>query len=571
MLSLMFYSLSSMTLSALVVLYAIATRIRFYPIVVFLFTSKLASVTMINLAVVFMILLGFGCTRLFLGRLRDAETDAVWENMRFSVTETAFALTTFRDELNARVGVLFGVMLFAKVFHLLNEARVEHVEQAQQTTWKAHARMISLSLTLFLLNSLVLSGCVIHLSTYGPSVYLLFAFEHAVLLVGLLATMCRYAIAVYDLNFVHGRWQNKSQYEMYVALVSDALQFTAYSVFAGVVFTYYGMPIHLMRSLYMTFRNLTERATHFIRFRRIMHSLNERFPDATQAELDATDKVCIICREDMDIGGPAGSPKKLQCGHLFHSVCLQNWLERQFSCPTCRRAIPIGIPAQNAPAAAQVAAQGQAGQQQQPAANAEGVRPPGQAPQQQQQQPQVPAPQNQERREEGLNGPQMQNNNNQNQNHVATEQPAADVQRNRPVEANENAASAARIRASLDRRFPAERPVETASSASGNDGEEEKTSTEAAPARARTPLSPKMPTRRRGVGGIHEVNDDVLFEDLTDDVYDRSKNNRLKRAELEERVYQAQAEAARAAQEFALTVLQLQMTKRTSSLNQAGI
>lgn len=344
MITLAGYSSLSILGSLLVTLYAYSTRVRFYPTLVFLFTSKLALVSTINLGLVFVSLIGVGCVKLFLGRLRDAETEAVWENMRFSITETAFALTTFRDELNFRVGVLFAVMLFAKVFHLLNEARVEYVEQANQTTWLTHARTVGLSMFLMTLDSAVLAGCVWHLHTYGTSVYLLFAFEHAVLVITLIATVCRYAIACYDLNYVQGRWQNKSHYEMYIALVSEALQFVAYFNFACVVFVYYGLPIHLLRQLYVTFRNVVDRATHFIRFRKLVNSLNERFPDATSEELANTDRVCIICREEMEDGhgGHAGAAKKLQCGHLFHSFCLQNWLERQFSCPTCRAPIPIG-------------------------------------------------------------------------------------------------------------------------------------------------------------------------------------------------------------------------------------
>ena len=51
------------------------------------------------------------------------------------------------------------------------------------------------------------------------------------------------------------------------------------------------------------------------------------FPDATEEELDAADRICIICRE------PMTSAKKLRCGHMFHFHCLRSWLERQQTCP----------------------------------------------------------------------------------------------------------------------------------------------------------------------------------------------------------------------------------------------
>ncbi|GFZ15974.1 RING/U-box superfamily protein [Actinidia rufa] len=58
--------------------------------------------------------------------------------------------------------------------------------------------------------------------------------------------------------------------------------------------------------------------------------MNDRFPDATPEELNASDATCIICREEMT------TAKRLSCGHLFHVHCLRSWLERQHTCPTCR-------------------------------------------------------------------------------------------------------------------------------------------------------------------------------------------------------------------------------------------
>ena len=31
--------------------------------------------------------------------------------------------------------------------------------------------------------------------------------------------------------------------------------------------------------------------------------------------------------------------KKLKCGHMFHSACIDNWLKRTLECPMCRNVI----------------------------------------------------------------------------------------------------------------------------------------------------------------------------------------------------------------------------------------
>lgn len=58
-----------------------------------------------------------------------------------------------------------------------------------------------------------------------------------------------------------------------------------------------------------------------------------RFVDATAEELAAVDALCIICRDEMEVG------KKLPCGHILHQHCLRSWLERQQVCPLCRRSV----------------------------------------------------------------------------------------------------------------------------------------------------------------------------------------------------------------------------------------
>jgi hypothetical protein len=80
-----------------------------------------------------------------------------------------------------------------------------------------------------------------------------------------------------------------------------------------------------------------------VQYHRATHRMNERYPDATASEL-AFDPTCIICRELMvagseDEGGLKLTPKKLPCGHILHFHCLRSWLERQQTCPTCRRSV----------------------------------------------------------------------------------------------------------------------------------------------------------------------------------------------------------------------------------------
>ena len=121
-----------------------------------------------------------------------------------------------------------------------------------------------------------------------------------------------------------------------------------------IVLAFYGLPLNIVRDVYITARSFVMRLRDLIRYRTATRNMDERYPNATEAELDGmSDKTCIICRDEMvantnvrpDGGtegqnqpvaqdGPNTTPKKLPCGHIFHFYCLRSWLERQQSCPT---------------------------------------------------------------------------------------------------------------------------------------------------------------------------------------------------------------------------------------------
>ena len=98
--------------------------------------------------------------------------------------------------------------------------------------------------------------------------------------------------------------------------------------------TNFGLPLHLLRDLHKAFDNLKRRAIQYYRYRQIIANMEARFPVATEEELEASDRICIICRDRME------TAKKLPCGHFFHVDCLRSWLQHQQSCPTCRAEIP---------------------------------------------------------------------------------------------------------------------------------------------------------------------------------------------------------------------------------------
>ncbi|XP_077959952.1 uncharacterized protein LOC144408527 [Gasterosteus aculeatus] len=53
--------------------------------------------------------------------------------------------------------------------------------------------------------------------------------------------------------------------------------------------------------------------------------------------------VCLICHNELSRG--AGGTRELQCAHTFHRECLEEWLWRKQSCPTCHVQVTVPQPA----------------------------------------------------------------------------------------------------------------------------------------------------------------------------------------------------------------------------------
>ena len=145
-------------------------------------------------------------------------------------------------------------------------------------------------------------------------------------------------------------WESKGRYMFYLDLITDFCKLCIYLSFFIILLVFYGLPLHIMRDVFLTCRSFFKRIGDFVRYRNATRDMNQRYPDATDAEILRED-VCIICREDMRPYVPPAPgvaadpvaerlrPKKLPCGHILHFACLRSWLERQQICPTCRAAV----------------------------------------------------------------------------------------------------------------------------------------------------------------------------------------------------------------------------------------
>ncbi|KAJ1927987.1 E3 ubiquitin-protein ligase hrd1 [Tieghemiomyces parasiticus] len=350
------YGAVTTALTGMVLASAFSQQYYFFAAGVRLSQSNANLFILANMSLFLTLMLGKLVQRTFFGSLRAIEVEHLYEKGWFAVTETCLALTIFKEEFNAQMFGLLLTLMFFKVFHWLVEDRVNYIEQSPTVNWVFHARMLSLITLLTLVDGLFLAytaHTTLHELNGALSILVVFGFEFAILLTSLQSTIAKYVIYAVEQRRP-GHWESKPMYIFAVELVSDLLQLLLYLAFFALITSYHTLPLHIIFNIYATLRSFVNRCRDLVRYRQATRNMNERYPTVTPEELSAlSDPTCIICREEMtadpllrpDPSTQGEVPKQLPCGHIFHFNCLRSWLERQQTCPTCRRTVLDGAPA----------------------------------------------------------------------------------------------------------------------------------------------------------------------------------------------------------------------------------
>jgi E3 ubiquitin-protein ligase synoviolin len=386
-----------------VLLRAYYERPNFYSAAVYISQSTGSLMFLVNLMLIVAASFGFGLQRLFYGPLRPIETEQLYDKAWFAVSETLLAMTIFRDDIGIWFFTMFLCLLAGKVWQWIGEGRVEFLEQQPPANPRLfHTRLMSSLLLSVAFDIFMMHYCVDSiLSDARPGVMVMFGFEYVLLAIASISTLLRYALSLVELAITSRQekareqarreareqaaqravaegtepptaeedddddgdvagWEEKGRWVFYLDLATDFIKSVVYLGFFMILMTFYGIPIHIMRDLFMTIRSFIKRLHDFVQYRNATRDMNTRYPDATAEELER-ENTCIVCREEMRpwVQSDANTAqagrrmderqraKKLPCGHILHFSCLRSWLERQQVCPTCRR--PVLAPAGTRP------------------------------------------------------------------------------------------------------------------------------------------------------------------------------------------------------------------------------
>ena len=259
------YFYASLASTIGLIAHVIYTREQFYPIVLYLVTSKISFVVLGNMGIATVILIGRLSNSIFLGSLREAEVELLFDRAKYTITETCLALTIFRNELSPPILAMFGALLFLKAFHWLSKSRVDHLEQVGVTTTATHVKLVSLLCILSFCDVFIAYMCIQYTIKNGRSVLILFGFEFGLQVISILNTVGRYILHMIDTQLADGL-SSKGLYVMLCDLVCDALRFVIYVFFFSLVFVYYGLPLHIVREVWVAFYTFQRKLTSFIKY-----------------------------------------------------------------------------------------------------------------------------------------------------------------------------------------------------------------------------------------------------------------------------------------------------------------
>ena len=326
------YSIVSLGVMAVVIASSFYTHQQYYPTMVHLAQSRLFNVLLSNSFMVIVSLVFQLIRFIFLGNLRVQEVEKVMENTAFFLMEIFLTLTIFSEKFTVMMVALFVLCVVWKIFHWLGQSRLEFIEQTP-TVGTGQLRLVLFLFTLITVDAMSGYFFISDMATNGPSVRLIILEEFIIM--SILATTALLRLVVHFVDARRNRrWEGKGSVRFYLEIVSDILQCATYIIFFFVIYTYYGLPINLLREMFVTVRNLYRTTHNFMNYRRLAANLDEQFRNATEEEVEQ-DPTCSICYDELY----SGDAKKLGCSHMFHRHCLRQWLERQTTCPYCRQNI----------------------------------------------------------------------------------------------------------------------------------------------------------------------------------------------------------------------------------------
>lgn len=288
---------------------------------------------------------------LLFGELRIIEVEHVYERIGYTLTTSLIALATFKNDNVLLSGSLAVFCLTTRIFHWILIDRIDSLFQVNDEHQlhdlkRIFLNRIILSTAFFLVvDYKFICYCIEHSYERSTDVYISFGFEVGMLFLDIVFNIAKAGINVAEIVYVlwHPQEEILESKGLYLQLTELAHGLSQVLINCLLFVIFLGpdhFPFHMIGSCWVSISKFYKKMTDFIHFLKNAKRLDNYLENAVEAELEGSNSLCIICREDMTTESiPTGHrlrPKKLKCNHIIHLGCLKSWLEISQLCPMCR-------------------------------------------------------------------------------------------------------------------------------------------------------------------------------------------------------------------------------------------
>ncbi|DBA02997.1 TPA: hypothetical protein N0F65_003185 [Lagenidium giganteum] len=308
-------------------------------------SSRLSALIMTHCYLVLLYHIFLGVARVTFGVIRATEIMQTKEIIIHFLLIRFLLLASTMGPIQDKVDVVtllvwLSAVAFLRGLLALCKARFEHLVTRPMVRSNDLNRLAITLVVAVVVDFVVASACAALLVDVSSDVASFAWFEAVLLLIKALQLGVKVLFHVIDVNTCSEGWSfrlfghafSSDQSELYVLIMQMAL--SAWYLVQLVVYYLYIVSVDQFRVSFLDFililnvKNATIEVIDKWRkvkvYEQVANELDQWFEDASVDELAAvSEDVCVICLKSMD-----DHAKKLQCGHLFHRLCLRQCLQK---------------------------------------------------------------------------------------------------------------------------------------------------------------------------------------------------------------------------------------------------
>ncbi|XP_054153102.1 E3 ubiquitin-protein ligase synoviolin A-like [Oppia nitens] len=328
----LYYLLVINTIITCIVVYnAYALKRQFYPTVVYIAKSKPSLLVLYIEALLVLVVYIKLVSKLLFGSITANEREQLYERIGPVFVDTCITFAVF-SQSNANTFYSRLLCLFiVKNLHFMTHLRLQTMSTVDHLSYQSHQRFIGVMLYLWTIDVWQISMSWMRINKSGLSIEALYLFEYSILGLSLINIFLEYIIECIERQNGENSWDEKVVYFDTISIVISTIKLVLHLVMIAILIKMKIMPIFLIRPLVITYRNAKTCFWRAVQSHQAINRLN-LFPNPKADDL-VVDNMCAVCRDEIKT---TESAKRLFCKHMFHIICLKNWLRRQQSCPTCR-------------------------------------------------------------------------------------------------------------------------------------------------------------------------------------------------------------------------------------------